>query len=193
MYKKVGWYRWWWSLASLMWWQRKDWHMICVTWCYPWEDISTPCTRNQQQTKFRILSGFNFVNQCILLGLLIEADLLQRHLPHQMATPERETAQGSQEPGAHNVQMQAVLETVFPGQFVSSLSSTHCSYILGCGRNVGEPGGWSGFQGLPEFKGLPCRSESFTCVLRSSLRGGRLCPRGNCPTELFMILVDSER
>lgn len=162
MYKKVGWYRWWWSLASLMWWQRKDWHMICVTWCYPWEDISTPCTRNQQQTKFRILSGFNFVNQCILLGLLIEADLLQRHLPHQMATPERETAQGSQEPGAHNVQMQAVLETVFPGQFRWSLLSAaltaHISW--GAAGMLGNLVDGVGFRDFLSLRGFPAGQKA---------------------------------
>lgn len=40
-----------------------------------------------------------------------------------MATPEQETAQESQELGAHNVQVKTVLETVFPGQFRWSLLS----------------------------------------------------------------------
>lgn len=150
--------------------------MTCVTWCYLWEDISIPCTRNQQQTKIRILSGSDLVNRWVLLGLLIEADV-PWHLHHQMATPERETARGSQEPRAHHITCRQFWRLSSGGQFCWSLLSAeltaHTSWgTAGMLGNLVDGVDFRDFLKLlscllPELKGLPCWSESFTCVWRS--------------------------
>lgn len=75
---------------------------------------------------------------------------------------------------SHNVQVQAILETDFPGQFFWSLLSAeltaHTSWgAAGMLGNLGDGVDFMDFLKLlsyllPDLKGLPCGSESSTCV-----------------------------